>query len=439
MMNNKKKLIGILSLITALMIAVGSVFMAAAENKTPATVKEASTVCTSPFTEAVQKVHDSVVGVNNYITYRQNRNNGYNYSPFGGFYGWGNGWGNGYGNGWGNDYGYDNGNSSEEESRQVLYGTGSGVVVATGYVLTNYHVIENASSLEITTEAATYPATLVVSDASVDLAVLYAPDLDLEPVVLGDSDTINVGDWAICIGNPLSFTGTTTVGIISALNRQVSGDSTDAYGKKVTNTMIQTDAAINSGNSGGGMFNTAGELIGIPSLKYTSSSYSSVDVDGIGMAIPVNIAKPLIYAAVNGEVPATAGNDNNTDTTLTNTPKPRIGVTVTNMNANNYAVSNGLIPTGAYVVSVEENSPAAEAGLMEGDIIVEINGEIVKSSSEMVALLQKMNVNDQVSIKLYRVEGGLNNVESYTNFPDGEYITVTATLKIIDNDQEVQQ
>lgn len=376
-------------------------------------VTENATVVTSPFTEAVQKVHGSVVGVNNYTTYSP-RNYGYGFN-----------FGYGYGYGSRDDDSVTGGDSS----RQVLQGTGSGVVVAKGYVLTNYHVVEDATMLEVTTDDKVYPAQLMGTDESKDIAVLYVDGLDLEPVVLGDSDQLSVGDWAICIGNPLSFTGTTTVGVISALNREVSGNATDAYGKRTTNTMIQTDAAINAGNSGGGMFNVAGELIGIPSMKYTGSAYSSARVEGIGMAIPINVAKDLINDVLNGKgnvqsQPAETG-------AVSSGSKPRLGVTVQNMNSSNYAVSNGILPTGAYVAEVESGSPAEKAGIQKGDIIVDIDGTVIKDITSLTSYLQTKQEGDQVAVKVYRVEGGLDNAESYDDLK-GDYVDLTVTLAILD-------
>lgn len=376
-------------------------------------VTENATVVTSPFTEAVQKVHGSVVGVNNYTTYSP-RNYGYGFN-----------FGYGYGYGSRDDDSVTGGDSS----RQVLQGTGSGVVVAKGYVLTNYHVVEDATMLEVTTDDKVYPAQLMGTDESKDIAVLYVDGLDLEPVVLGDSDQLSVGDWAICIGNPLSFTGTTTVGVISALNREVSGNATDAYGKRTTNTMIQTDAAINAGNSGGGMFNVAGELIGIPSMKYTGSAYSSARVEGIGMAIPINVAKDLINDVLNGKgnvqsQPAETG-------AVSSGSKPRLGVTVQNMNSSNYAVSNGILPTGAYVAEVESGSPAEKAGIQKGDIIVDVDGTVIKDITSLTSYLQTKQEGDQVTVKVYRVEGGLDNAESYDDLK-GDYVDLTVTLAILD-------
>ena len=348
-------------------------------------------VVTSPFTEAIAKVRDSVVGVYNYQLVNTYPNGSFGgYGNYGGYglnpwdifgdyfgYGYGNG-GNGYGNG-GNGNGYGNGGQQEKE---VKYASGSGVVVAKEYVLTNYHVIDGSSSLKISIggdDSNLYEASVAASDADKDLAVLYVPGLPLEPVEIGDSDQLVVGDWAINIGNAIGFTGTVTAGIISALDRDI--ESEDRYGRKsaVVNTMIQTDAAINSGNSGGGMFNVAGQLVGIPTLKYSGSRFSSgAAVESIGMCIPINEAKDLIEEALTGEKPAVApgnatepGRDNESQQSGGRTGKPRLGVTVTTLND-----TDGVLPNGAYIVSVEAGSPADKAGLKGGDILVEVNGRV---------------------------------------------------------------
>lgn len=370
------------------------------------TLTENATVVTSPFTEAVEKVRDSVVGVNNYTTYRSS------------YYGFGFGYGRG-------DY--------ADSSREVLQGSGSGVVVADGYVLTNYHVVEDATTLEVTSGDKVYPAELKGTDEAKDIAVLYVEDLDIEPVVLGDSDQLSVGDWAICIGNPLSFTGTTTVGVISALNREITSDSTDEYGKRAVNTMIQTDAAINAGNSGGGMFNVAGELIGIPSMKYTGSMFTGNTVEGIGMAIPINEAKELIndVLAGNGNVESASGTTQSSQSISTG-DTPRIGVSVSNLNPNSYAVAYNLIPNGAYVVEVESGSPAEQAGMLVDDIVVSVDGTRISSKEEMTSILQSKQAGDTVILKVYRVEGGLSSYDDQTSLPDGEYIDLTVELAILD-------
>ena len=422
----KKNLFGYVAITLALaMMIVTSVTVLERNSSAGAeavTISENATVVTSPFTEAVRKVQGSVVGVNNYTTYSRN-NNGY--------------FGFGYGFGYG--YGYGGPDDDQDTSRQVLQGSGSGVVVAKGYVLTNYHVVEDATMLEVTSGDKVYPAQLMGTDAAKDIAVMYVEDLDIEPVVLGDSDALSIGDWAICIGNPLSFTGTTTVGVISALNRTVKSSATDAYGKRATNTMIQTDAAINAGNSGGGMFNVAGELVGIPSMKYTGSVYSGNTVEGIGMAIPINEAKQLIndVLAGNGNVSSSpADGQNGNSGSVTSSGKPRIGVTVTNLNANNYAVANGLLPNGAYVKEVEVGSPAEKAGIQVADIVVEVDGTVVTSTTQMVSILQQKQAGDTVNVKVYRIEGGLDKVEDQTNMPEGEYIDLKVELAMLDDVQQ---
>lgn len=384
-----------------------------------ATITENSTVVASPFTEAVEKVHGSVVGVSNYTNYT-------NTNSYGGLYGFG------YG------FGFGNGGSrgGEDSNRQVLQGTGSGVVVAKGYVLTNYHVVENASMLEVTSGDDTYSATVAGYDESLDLAVLKVEDLPLEPVVLGDSDALKVGDWAICIGNPLDFTGTTTVGVISALNREITSKSTDAYGRKTNNVnrMIQTDAAINAGNSGGGMFNVAGELVGVPSMKYTGSYYSTSTVEGIGMAIPINAAKPLIEEVLSGKTVTNGTSADSTKDSSSVAPesRPRMGVKVKTISASNSgAVAAGALPSGAYIDEVEKNSPAEKAGLKADDIVVEVDGTIVSSSQEMVNAMASKKAGDTVEIKYFRMEGDQSKWESYDDI-EGDYHTVTVELAMLD-------
>lgn len=384
-----------------------------------ATITENSTVVASPFTEAVEKVHGSVVGVSNYTNYT-------NMNSYGGLYGFG------YG------FGFGNGGSrgGEDSNRQVLQGTGSGVVVAKGYVLTNYHVVENASMLEVTSGDNTYSAAVAGYDESLDLAVLKVEDLPLEPVVLGDSDALKVGDWAICIGNPLDFTGTTTVGVISALNREITSKSTDAYGRKTNNVnrMIQTDAAINAGNSGGGMFNVAGELVGVPSMKYTGSYYSAATVEGIGMAIPINAAKPLIEEVLSGKTVSngTSADSSKDSGSVAPEARPRMGVKVQTISASNSgAVAAGALPTGAYISEVEKDSPAEKAGLQVKDIVVEVDGTIVSSSQEMVNAMASKKAGDTVEIKYFRMEGDESKWESYDDI-QGDYHTVTVELAMLD-------
>ncbi len=421
----KKNLLGYIA-VAVVCVMIGSAATLAA-NPTAQAENTQTVVLTSPFTQAISQVQDSVVGISNYQMVRYG----------GSGYTWGDYFGFGFGNGGGRD-------NVEPQYQEVEAATGSGVVVGDGYVLTNYHVIEDANSLKVTVskngsdEPDRYDAAVVTYDENLDVAILYAPDLKLPAVKLGDSDTLMVGDWAICIGNPLGqqFAGTVTTGIVSALNRAVSSSSYDKYGRKetITNTMVQVDAAINSGNSGGGMFNVSGELMGIPTLKYSGSAFSGSTVEGIGMCIPINAAKPLIEDALAAKPPVVAksGSDANATVASDLTGKPRLGVTVANMNTNNSAVRTGVLPTGAFVKEVEAGSPAEQAGIQPGDIIVDADGTVISDVSQLTGILQQHQAGDTLAIKVYRVPG-LADLEATAEIPDGEYIDLQVTLAVVDD------
>ena len=442
----KKHLLGYVAIALVCMMVGSTITLVQSPT---AQAEETTVVVTSPFTAAIAEVRSSVVGVNNYQTVRYSNGNSYGLDDFfdsfgfGGFGGFG-GYGNGYGNGYGSSRGI------EEQVQEVLAGTGSGVVVGEGYVLTNFHVVEDATRLEISVkeegkeEPTTYASTLVAYDENLDVAVIYAPELKLTPVKLGNSDSLQVGDWAICIGNPLSeqFTGTVTVGIVSALDRAVSSTNYDKYGRKetITNTMIQTDAAINSGNSGGGMFSVNGELMGIPTLKYTGSVYSGATVEGIGMCIPINAAKPIIEDVLNNSLTqnvsktASAAEDTTNSNSLVG--KPRMGVSVSNINPNYSLVLQGLIPKGVLVNEVDAGSPAETAGILPGDIIVDVNDTVITHNDEINAIIRTKTVGDTLKVKVYRAEGMLELMEKDTineeDVPDGEYVDLEVVLAIVD-------
>ncbi len=365
---------------------------------------------TSPFTAAIAAVRDSVVGVSNYTTY--------SYGGFGRFGG----------------FDFNLPGRGDRGSEEVEQAAGSGVVIsAEGHVLTNYHVVQGSSSLKITTPQQTYDAELIAYDEDLDIAVVQAKELRLNPVSLGDSDTLQVGDWAIAIGNPLGkeLAGTTTVGVVSALNREITSYTTDRYGMRTAgtvNTMIQVDAAINSGNSGGGMFNVLGELMGIPTLKYSGSLFSGSSVEGIGMCIPINSAKPLIEKVLSGQA---KGNQTGANAIAEN-PRPRLGVTVSTLNQNNNAaVAAGKLPAGVYISEVEDNSPAKMAGLLADDIIVEIDGQRIISTTELQTYLGKKAEGDVAKVKVYRVPG-LKDFQTVNEIPQGEYFDYDVTLAILD-------
>ena len=425
----KKKLFAI---VLAIVVCVASVSVAFAMSADEAKQAAASVVntttdqskVTSPFIDVVKSVQGSVVGVNNYQNYTVN-----NYSPYYGFGGFGFGFGGGSGRG---------SNRSSSETTEKLTSTGSGVVVYDHVVLTNYHVVEDATrlTLSILNSDDEIAATVVAYDESLDVAVVYAPDLNLTPVALGDSDQLQVGEWSICIGNPLSdkLRGTVTVGIISALDRQInSTTTTDKYGLKrqVTNSMIQTDAAINSGNSGGGMFNVLGQLMGIPSMKISNNSYysSSATIEGIGLVIPINAAKPLIEEAITkvltGDVTAPAAEDNSTRVVSTG-DKPLLGVTISPLNtSNDYRVYTGQLPTGMQVIEVVDGAPAAAAGIQVNDIIVEVDGVLADTATHVQQTLASHNFGDTISVKVYRAEG-MDNADGEVG--EGEYLDFDVNL-----------
>ena len=408
MKNMKKHLLGYVA-IALVCIMIGSAGTLTFNSSAQAEENVTTVIHTSPFTQPVAEVRDSVVGINNYqITRYSNYNNWI----------------------WGGSRDY------EITEKEVISATGSGVVISEdGHVLTNFHVVEDATRLTVTVNEEEYDAALIAYDETLDIAIVQAADLDLKPVKLGDSDTLMVGDWAICIGNPLSeeFTGTVTAGIVSGLNRAISNTSTDKYGRRetTTNTMIQVDAAINSGNSGGGMFSVTGELMGIPTLKYTGSTFSGTSIDSIGMCIPINSAKPLIEAVLSGEIEAPKNNPGSVASNSTLMGKPRMGITVAGMNTQSRALMTGQLPNGAYVTEVEPNSPAEQAGIQVGDIIVDVNNTVITSTNQLTSIIQGMQAGDELQVKFYRVPG-IEDLDANADIPDGEYINTVVVLAMLD-------
>ena len=421
-MNDRiRRMLGCVALALACIMIGSGMSHTFAPAATAEEVTETVTVVhTSPFTAAVADVRDSVVGISNYqqVTY-------------GGY---------GYGFGYGYGYGYG-GRQQTPESREELAATGSGVVIGEGFVLTNFHVVEDASSLKVTVstedgEDTEYAASLVTYDEVIDAAILYAPDCPLEPVRLGNSDALMVGDWAICIGNPLGFTKTTTVGVVSALNRAIESETYDKYGRRATisNAMIQVDAAINSGNSGGGMFSVTGELMGIPTLKYSGSFYSGSSIEGIGMCIPINAVKPMIDDVLSGRIraiPPEANHAEDDNDSVNLTGKPRLGVGIADVNTSSRAARLGQIPDGVFITDVEAGSPAEAAGMQVGDLIVDVNGVVITSTTQLQSEISRYNAGDTLAIKVYRAPGILD-ISGSEDAPDGDYVDLEVTLAVVD-------
>ena len=263
-------------------------------------------------------------------------------------------------------------------SQWVESGAGSGVILSEdGYIITNNHVIEGASNIKVTLHDKTqYDATLVGTDATTDIAVIKIEASGLTPAVLGDSSTLAVGETAIAIGNPLgSLGGTVTSGIISALDRDITVEGQ-------TMRLLQTSAAISPGNSGGGLFNAQGELIGIVNAKSSDS-----ESEGLGFAIPINTAKQVAEDLINsGYV----------------TGRPALGITVLNVNSAQMAMQYGFNALGVYIYQVSEGSGAAAAGLQPGDRIVIIDGTEVSDSSDVTNVVQQKQVGDTVNLQVAR-------------------------------------
>ena len=289
---------------------------------------------------------------------------------------------------------------SSGEVKETLYSTGSGVVIAEdGYVLTNYHVIDGGDSFSLLMPSGEEAeAAMVGGDSSLDLAVLQVAREyrdQLVPVTIGSSSDLIVGSTAIAIGNPGGehLANTVTQGIISALERS------EVYSTNTTRGVayIQHDAAINSGNSGGGLFNYKGELIGINTLKYGGSGYSSVTFEGLGFAIPVDTVYPIAMQLIEkGEV-----------------IRPQMGVTVTDIEGPNEPMSN-YAPASVCINSVEAGSPAENAGLKQYDFIYAVNGERVKTFREMTGILDHFKAGDTITITVVRY-GNAGPAMSYSS------------------------
>ncbi len=257
--------------------------------------------------------------------------------------------------------------------------SGSGFIISDdGYILTNFHVIEDSSHISVSMYIGdSFDATLIGYDESNDIAVLKIDAEGLAPVILGDSDNLNVGDSVVAIGNPLGeLTFTLTSGAISAKDREVT------FSNNVSMNLLQTDCAINSGNSGGALFNLYGEVIGVTNAKYGSSSSSGASIDNIGFAIPINSIMNIVESIIEkGYI-----------------SKPYIGISVLDVSAETQAYG---IPAGTAVQSVTENGPAAKAGLQRGDVITAVDGKAM-TSTELVSFVASASVGRQIVFSIYR-------------------------------------
>ena len=275
---------------------------------------------------------------------------------------------------------------------QVESGAGSGVIISSdGYILTCAHVVDGASTITVTIGDKDYTATLVGEDTTSDIAVIKIDADGLTPATVGNSDSLKVGQSVMAVGNPLGeLGGTVTGGMISALNRSVT-----IQGSSSVNTMslIQMDASVSPGNSGGGLFNMNGELVGIVNAKSSSS-----DAEGLGFAIPINDAIKVAQELLeNGYV----------------TGRPYLGITYLAVTDAQTASQLGVNAYGVYVVEVVKGGPAEKAGLQAGDRIVSVDGTEIASKDDLGTLMQKHAAGDTLSITIAR---------------DGQMQTVNVTL-----------
>ena len=283
--------------------------------------------------------------------------------------------------------------------------SGSGFIITQdGYIVTNHHVVSGASSVTVTLhDGREYPATVVGSDSDYDVAVLKINATDLQPVTLGNSSSVNVGDSVLAIGNPLGeLTFSMSQGIVSCCDRAINVDGTPF-------NMIQVDASINPGNSGGPLMNLYGEVVGIVSAKY--SSYSDTTVEGLGFAIPIGDVQAIITDIMeNGQV----------------TDKPSFGITAGTMTEQMAAQYQIEQKNGAFVYSVNKGGAGEKAGLRMGDVITKVDSTDIASMEDLTAAKKGHKAGDTVTV---------------TYFRDGSSHTTSLTfdVKADDTEQDSQQ
>lgn len=279
---------------------------------------------------------------------------------------------------------------------------GSGVIISQdGYILTNNHVVNSGSSesssfyevgkatkvtVYLYNDETPYEATIIGTDEQTDLAVIKIDKSDLTSAELGNSDTVQVGEFCMAVGNPLGMQSSVSSGMISAVNRKV----TDSDGKNFT--LIQTDAAINSGNSGGALVNSKGEVIGINTLKM-----SGTGIEGMGFAIPINSTKTIYEQLIEFKT----------------VKRPYIGITGINLDEATAKANNLVI--GIYVRSVEDFSAAQKADIRNGDVIIAVDGKSIKTMDELNEIKNSHNIGDTITLKINR-----NGTEKDINLTLGE-------------------
>ena len=363
------------------------------------------------FTVAAESTVNEVVCIKSYATPRQSQYGGGGYDPFGMF-----------------DFFFGpqerqprRQQQPQRNSEPVQTGLGSGVILSEdGYIVTNNHVIDGAEKLEVLlNDNSTYEATVIGTDEATDLALIKVDAKGLSAITFGDSEAVKIGEWVLAVGNPFGFNSTVTAGIVSAKARSLSQNSRN--GRMGIESFIQTDAALNPGNSGGALVNLKGELIGINSAIYSNTgSYS-----GFSFAIPTSIVKKVMvdlmqYGTVQRAV---------------------LGCAVTELDAK-LAKEKDItaVKSGLLVRDVNDRSTAMELGLQENDVITAINGVEVSSFPQLVEQLSKYRPGDQISVTYYRnnkketKSGTLRNTQGSTSITKkGEFSDMgCAFMKVSD-------
>ncbi len=325
------------------------------------------------FTQAAEKTVNAVVCIKSYTTRQQNPYGQGGYDPFGMF-----------------DFFFGNPQQPRQQAPQqqrkknepVQSGLGSGVIISEdGYIVTNNHVVDGADKLEVLfNDNSSYDAKIIGTDEASDLALIKVDAKDLTPITFGDSETVKIGEWVLAVGNPFGFNSTVTAGIVSAKARSLGQNH---KGNLSIESFIQTDAALNPGNSGGALVNLKGELIGINSAIYSNTgSYS-----GFSFAIPTTIVKKVMadirqYGTVQRAV---------------------LGASVRELDSK-IAKEKDItaVKSGLLIASVNDMSTAKELGLQEDDVITAINGVNVANHAQLVEQLNKFRPGDKVTVTYYR-------------------------------------
>ncbi len=278
-------------------------------------------------------------------------------------------------------------NSIFYRNKSTATAAGSGIIISEdGYILTNNHIVNSSSTsyyyelgkankvtVTLYNDSTKYDATIVGTDSQTDLAVIKIEKNGLKAAELGDSDAVQVGEFAMAIGNPLGLTDSVTAGIVSAVNREVSDQDGNSY------VAIQTDASINSGNSGGALVNSKGQVIGVNTLKL-----SGTGVEGVGFAIPINSTKEIYEQLIQ----------------YNKVKRPYIGIDGYDLDEQT-AENNNLV-VGIYIKTIEDFSAGEKAGLKIGDVIVEVDGTKVTKMDELNAIKNQKQIGDTLKLKVFR-------------------------------------